>query len=65
MPAEPITLLLRPRHFFTCNPVMDVPPSYSVTPSEVAAKQGGFDTTDKVSKLAAMSDSSCCKTPKL
>ncbi|KAF5701907.1 primary-amine oxidase [Fusarium mundagurra] len=65
MPAEPITLLLRPRHFFTCNPVMDVPPSYSVTPSEVAAKKSGFDTTDKVSKLAAMSDSSCCKPPKL
>ncbi|VTT68515.1 unnamed protein product [Fusarium fujikuroi] len=65
MPAEPITLLLRPRHFFTCNPVMDVPPSYSVTPSEVAAKKAGFDTTDKVSKLAAMNDSSCCKPPKL
>ncbi|CAM1508166.1 Fc.00g050140.m01.CDS01 [Cosmosporella sp. VM-42] len=53
MPAEPITLLLRPRHFFDSNPVMDVPPSYSVTPSQVAAKgQGALDATDRCSKLA-------------
>lgn len=37
MPAEPMTLLLRPRHFFTKNPVLDVPPSYSRTPSQIAA----------------------------
>lgn len=60
MPAEPITLLLRPRHFFTCNPVMDVPASYSITPSQVAAKgQGARDATDKVSELAL---GGCCKT---
>lgn len=69
MPAEPITLLLRPRNFFSCNPVMDVPPSYSVTPSQVAAsKQGAMDLTDRVSKLAfvdgqdqaAAAAPSCC-----
>ncbi|RSL46497.1 hypothetical protein CEP54_013820 [Fusarium duplospermum] len=48
MPAEPITLLLRPRHFFSSNPVMDVPPSYSITPSEVASGKGSFDATDRV-----------------
>jgi primary-amine oxidase len=53
MPAEPITLFLRPRHFFDCNPVMDVPPSYSITPSQVAAKgEGALDATDRISKLA-------------
>lgn len=41
MPAEPMTLLLRPRNFFDRNPVLDVPPSYARTPSQVAAgKQG-------------------------
>lgn len=60
MPAEPITLLLRPRHFFACNPVMDVPPSYSITPSQVAAQgQGALDATDKTSELAL---GGCCKT---
>lgn len=37
MPAEPMTLLLRPRNFFTRNPVLDVPPSYARTPSQIAA----------------------------
>ncbi|KAK7422674.1 peroxisomal copper amine oxidase [Neonectria punicea] len=60
MPAEPITLLLRPRHFFTCNPVMDVPASYSITPSQVAAKGlGARDATDKASELAL---GGCCRT---
>lgn len=36
MPAEPITLLLRPRNFFLKNPALDVPPSYSLTPSQKA-----------------------------
>lgn len=27
MPVESVTLLLRPRHFFTHNPVMDCPPA--------------------------------------
>ncbi|WEW56516.1 peroxisomal copper amine oxidase [Emydomyces testavorans] len=35
MPAEPMTLLLRPRNFFERNPVLDVPPSYARTPSQV------------------------------
>ncbi|RYP06606.1 hypothetical protein DL764_003058 [Monosporascus ibericus] len=53
MPVEPITLLLRPRNFFTNNPVMDVPPSYCSTPSQVAAKGAGVtDAADKMSKLA-------------
>ena len=38
MPAEPMTLLLRPRNFFTSNPVMDVPPQRCITASQVAAK---------------------------
>ncbi|KAF2756222.1 peroxisomal copper amine oxidase [Pseudovirgaria hyperparasitica] len=33
MPAEPMTLLLRPRNFFTKNPALDVPPSYCSVPS--------------------------------
>lgn len=37
MPAEPMSLLLRPRHFFKRNPVLDVKPSYAKTPSQVAA----------------------------
>lgn len=53
MPAEPITLLLRPRNFFTSNPVMDVPPSYASTPSQVlAGGKGVLDAADKISKLA-------------
>lgn len=53
MPAEPITLLLRPRNFFASNPVMDVPPSYASTPSQILAGGAGvLDATDKVSKLA-------------
>ena len=37
MPSEPMTLLLRPRHFFSKNPCLDVPPSYARTPSQVKA----------------------------
>lgn len=51
MPVEPITLLLRPRNFFLSNPVMDVAPSFSRTPSQVAGTQGGaVDNTDQHSK---------------
>lgn len=67
MPVEPITLLLRPRNFFTNNPVLDVPPSYSSTPSQVAASgAGATDAADKTSKLAfgsgngGGSGSGCC-----
>lgn len=40
MPAEPMTLLLRPRNFFDRNPVLDVPPSFARTPTQVAASAG-------------------------
>lgn len=60
MPAEPMTLLLRPRNFFTNNPVMNVPPSYVTIPSQVAAKKEAVvDATDKVSKMA-FGEKSCC-----
>lgn len=36
MPAEPMTLLLRPRNFFLRNPALDVPPAFARTPSQVA-----------------------------
>ncbi|KAI1102877.1 copper amine oxidase [Jackrogersella minutella] len=62
MPREPITLLLRPRNFFANNPVMDVPPSYASTPSQLAAAGAGVtDATDKMSQLAfANGGGSCC-----
>ena len=53
MPAEPMTLLLRPRNFFNKNPALDVPPSYCTTPSQVAAKKKALvDNTDKASRAA-------------
>jgi primary-amine oxidase len=53
MPVEPITLLLKPRNFFRNNPVMDVPPSFSSMPSQVAAGNAGvLYAADKLSKLA-------------
>jgi primary-amine oxidase len=51
MPAEPMTLLLRPRNFFIKNPALDVPPSYCSTPSQVKNKAAVHDATDKTSKL--------------
>lgn len=53
MPAEPMTLLLRPRNFFLKNPALDVPPSYCVTPSQRKAGglgKVGWDSRDGVSK---------------
>lgn len=38
MPAEPMTVLLRPRNFFQNNPAMDVPPQRCITASQVAGK---------------------------
>lgn len=66
MPAEPMTLLLRPRNFFTKNPVLDVPPSYCSTPSSIANKQAVVDATDRMSKLVvaggeAIGGVACCK----
>ncbi|KAH7386653.1 copper amine oxidase [Phaeosphaeria sp. MPI-PUGE-AT-0046c] len=49
MPAEPMTLLLRPRNFFTRNPCLDIRPSYCSVPSGV--KQGS-GLVDKLSRLA-------------
>jgi len=62
MPAEPMTLLLRPRNFFARNPVLDVPPSYCSTPSQLLKNgEGVTDATDKVSKLAfGEQQKSCC-----
>ncbi|PHH86149.1 hypothetical protein CDD83_10649 [Cordyceps sp. RAO-2017] len=37
MPAESVSLLLRPRHFFRTNPVLDCRPSAARAPSQVAA----------------------------
>ena len=52
MPAEPMTLLLRPRNFFLRNPALDVPPSYSSTPSQKASllTRGEVNNADKVSR---------------
>ena len=65
MPVEPITLLLRPRNFFENSPVLDVPPSYAITPSQVAAgtKEGVVDASDKQSTLAfrPSSNGTCCE----
>jgi primary-amine oxidase len=57
MPVEPITLLLRPRNFFANNPVMDVPPSYASTPSQVAA--GGREAEDNTDQLSRNALSNC------
>ena len=52
MPAEPMTLLLRPRNFFLKNPALDVPPSFATTPSQ---KKSLFkpvvDHADKASRV--------------
>lgn len=64
MPAEPMTLLLRPRNIFTNNPTMNVPPSYVSIPSQIAAnKEAVVNAADKMSKMAfegGSSSSSCC-----
>lgn len=35
MPAEPVSVLLKPRNFFKRNPALDVPPSFSTWPSKM------------------------------
>lgn len=50
MPAEPMTLLLRPRNFFLKNPALDIPPSYASTPSQIAAKKGAVSNVDNASR---------------
>lgn len=41
MPAEPMSVLLRPRGFFERNPALDVRPSGARTPGMVLAKAEG------------------------
>jgi primary-amine oxidase len=54
MPAEPMTLLLRPRNFFLNNPALDIAPSYSSSPS-------GKATVDRrdTSSVAAFGKKCC------
>jgi primary-amine oxidase len=56
-----MTLLLRPRNFFTKNPALDVPPSYCSTPSQIANKEKVLDAADKMSKLVVAGGEACCK----
>ncbi|KAK9478560.1 copper amine oxidase [Lipomyces japonicus] len=67
MPAEPMTLLLRPRNFFLQNPALDVPPSYIQTTSGArsAGNANVSSLTDNISRLAfdetkTDEKSSCC-----
>lgn len=64
MPTEIFDLILRPRHFFTENPALDVKPSYAKTTSEVRKGELGVDTcsllADKTSRLA-FSEEPCCE----
>lgn len=64
MPTEIFDLMLRPRHFFTENPVLDVKPSFAKTTTEVKSGSAGVDScslnVDKSSKLAFSQTSSCC-----
>ncbi|EWC47784.1 Cu amine oxidase 1 [Drechslerella stenobrocha 248] len=67
MPVEPMSLLLRPRHFFLRNPVLDVPPSFSATPTQVrepGSKKQVVDAADRLSRLAfggaARQQETCC-----
>lgn len=64
MPAEPISLLIRPRNFFTQNPALDIPPSYACTTKEAKINGGAerVSTVDSASRLAfSNTASSCCK----
>ena len=54
MPAEPMTLMLRPRNFFLRNPALDVKPAFCTVPSgrgkEILGMAGGVDGRDRESK---------------
>jgi primary-amine oxidase len=52
MPAEPMSLLLRPRNFFLNNPCLDVRPSHAVAPSQIAKGEVGTGEKDGTSVLA-------------
>ncbi|EGV66032.1 peroxisomal copper amine oxidase [Yamadazyma tenuis] len=68
MPTEIFDLMLRPRHIFTENPVLDIKPSYSKMTSEVRTGAKGLDScslnVDSTSRLAfnktSSSSDSCC-----
>lgn len=62
MPAEPMSLLLRPRNFFLRNPALDVMPSYISTPSSVKEKVAIDIKRDKESRLAFGEQNACCGT---
>lgn len=52
MPRESMTVLLKPRNFFTRNPALDVAPTYCSTPSQIAANKAALvDNTDTRSQL--------------
>lgn len=61
MPAEPMSLLLRPRHFFLRNPALDVVPTYMSTPTDTRDKTA-LDRRDKGSRLAFAEQKACCGT---
>lgn len=65
MPTEIFDLMLRPRHFFTENPCLDVKPSYARTTTEVKLGSAGTDScslsVDTNSRLAFAETSACCK----
>lgn len=61
MPTEPISLLLRPRHFFLRNPALDVMPTYVSTPSNVKERVA-VDMRDGESRLAFKEQNVCCGT---
>jgi primary-amine oxidase len=64
MPTEIFDLMLRPRHFFTENPALDIKPSFARTTTEVRAGAGGKDSAllraDKSSRLAFAMGAECC-----
>ncbi|GME81606.1 unnamed protein product [Ambrosiozyma monospora] len=64
MPSEPITLLMRPRHFFLENPGLDIKPSHAMmtTEAKAASNLEVKSKTDETSRLAFEDTSagSCC-----
>jgi len=52
MPAEPMTVLLKPRNFFLKNPALDVPPNFASTPSQKASILGGLKAIDRSNRAS-------------
>lgn len=63
MPTEIFDLMLRPRHFFTENPCMDIKPSYARTTKEVKAGKTNEDPTVVIKDSTSVHafGESCCK----